>query len=119
MPSVRSSVSWFLQPHRKFLATGSRMAGTGVPAAPVAAYFSLLECPEKSGRSARIMGPFQQVRDYIRMGGKQQPKARQLAARQGQLAVLAGLVSRLIRGLFEAFPQGVGSWSRCRPADRL
>src|SRR5688500_3280865 len=74
--AVRSIVSFmvFATPSQ-FLATASRMAGTGVPAAPVAAYFSLLECPEKPGRSARIMGPLQQVRDYIRTGGKQQPKA--------------------------------------------
>src|SRR5688500_4680081 len=84
-------------------------------------YFSLLECPEKPGRSARIIGPFQQVRDYIRMGGKQQPKARQLAARQGQLAVPAGPVSCLFEALPEPIPRGsaagldAGLPTACRP----
>src|SRR5689334_25439164 len=82
---VRSLVSWSSQPHRKSPAIRSQKLEAGAPAAPIAARFSLLECPEKPGRTARIKGSIQQVRDYIRKGGKQQPKAQQLAARKGYL----------------------------------
>ena len=44
------------------------------PAAPAAACFALLEGPGKPGGEARIRAAFQQVGDYIRMGGKQQPR---------------------------------------------
>jgi len=100
------------------LATGSRSLEQGVPAAPVAARFSLLECPEKPGGWARIKGPLQQVRDYIRTGGKQQPKAQQIAARKGLFAAPPAPVSRL----FRAFGASSRSGRRpvwCRPADRL
>src|SRR5688572_24395267 len=118
MPPVRSSVSWSSQPHRQILDdrfAGGRNRGSGRSGR---AYFSLLECPEKPGRSARITGPLQQVRDYIRTGGKQQPKACKVPPGKAISAVGAGPNSRFSEP-FGPPPARSAAALRCRPAGRL